>query len=68
MRTEIVKGADGNEYCIHEDGTSHRRKYLTLKSTDEKPIEGMRNTDLIHEFDTGKVFMFDEDAKVWLEQ
>lgn len=68
MRTEIVKSADGNQYCIHEDGTGHRRRRITLKSTDEKPIEGMRNTDLCYEMDTGKVFEFDEDTKTWIEQ
>ena len=68
MRTEIVKSADGNEYCLHEDGTSHRRKFITLKSTDQKPIEGMRNSDICHEFDTGKVYLFDEDIKDWVEQ
>ena len=36
-------------------------------STDEKPIERVGNGSVFIELDTGKVFMFDEQNKVWKE-
>ena len=36
-------------------------------STDEKPIEKIGNGSVFIEIDTGKVFMFDEQNKVWKE-
>ena len=47
------------------------------KSTDTKPIEGVNNADLFYEMDKTKnsegetvhrIFMFDADAKEWIEQ
>ena len=37
------------------------------KSTDEKP-NTYANASIFYEMDTQKVFMFDEEAKVWIEQ
>jgi hypothetical protein len=37
-------------------------------STDTKPIEGVRNGSKFVEIDTGKVYMFDEEGKTWIEQ
>lgn len=36
-------------------------------STDEKPMN-VCNTSTFYEMDTKKLFMFDEQNKVWLEQ
>ena len=36
-------------------------------STDEKPIERIGNGSIFIEIDTGKVFIFDEQNKVWKE-
>ena len=36
-------------------------------STDEKPVERVGNGSIFIEIDTGKVFMFDEQNKVWKE-
>ena len=36
-------------------------------STAEKPIESVGNGSVFIEIDTGKVFMFDEQNKVWKE-
>ena len=36
-------------------------------STDEKPVENVGNGSIFIEMDTGKVFMFDEQNKVWKE-
>lgn len=38
------------------------------KSTDIKPVDGIRNGDVFYEIDTQKVFMFDEETKSWIEQ
>ena len=35
--------------------------------TDEKPIESVGNGSVFIEIDTGKVFIFDEQNKVWKE-
>lgn len=37
-------------------------------STDNKPTDGVVNASVFYEMDTGTVFMFDEEHKVWLEQ
>lgn len=36
-------------------------------SSDEKPLN-VDNASLFYEMDTGKIFMFDEENAVWLEQ
>lgn len=37
------------------------------KSTDEKPLN-YANASVFYEMDTQKVFMFDAEDKVWIEQ
>lgn len=37
------------------------------KSTDEKPLT-YANASVFYEMDTGNVFMFDAEDKVWIEQ
>ena len=36
-------------------------------STDEKPVENVGNGSVFIEIDTGKVFIFDEQNKLWKE-
>ena len=36
-------------------------------STDTKPTDNVQNAEYFFEMDTGKVFMFDEENKPWLE-
>lgn len=36
-------------------------------STDEKPVD-VKNASTFYEMDTKKIFMFDADNMVWLEQ
>ena len=50
------------------DGIWRERIEYYGKSTDEKPIEGAQNADIFYEMDTQKVYLFDEEAQVWLEQ
>ena len=45
-----------------------RRADIYGLSTDEKPLDGIANASVFYEMDTAKVFMFDEQNKVWLEQ
>lgn len=45
-----------------------RKDMIYCLSTDTKPIEGVENATTLYEMDTGKVFLFDEENKVWLEQ
>lgn len=37
-------------------------------STDTKPTKGVRNGSQFVEIDTGKVYLFDEENKQWIEQ
>ena len=36
-------------------------------STDDKPVENVGNGSVFIEIDTGKVFIFDEQNKLWKE-
>ena len=67
MITKAIQ-IEGTDYAILTNGDL--RKVVTCygKSTDEKPTEGMRNSDRFYEMDTQKVYMFDEDSNTWLEQ
>lgn len=38
------------------------------KSTDEKPTDNIPNASVFYEMDTKKLWMFDEENSVWLEQ
>ncbi len=40
---------------------------LALKSTDAKPTTGVMNGSFAVEVNTGKLFVFDEDASKWTE-
>ena len=37
-------------------------------STDTKPVEGITNASTFYEMDTKKIFFFDAENKVWIEQ
>ena len=66
MNTRFVK-IDGEEYGYTGDRMARRSEHF-CKSTDPQPIEGVLNADILYEMDTKKVYLFDEDDKVWLEQ
>ena len=44
----------------------HTVQEVYCKSTDKKPIKGMRNADPLMEMDTKNIFMFDEEVKDWI--
>lgn len=50
---------------IVTNGTDPSEVYLL--STDVKPL-GVENGSLCYEIDTGKIFMFDAENKIWIEQ
>lgn len=56
---------DGAEIAVN-DGY---RKIQTIYglATDEKPVKGSKNSDRFLEMDTGTVFLFDEQNKIWLK-
>ncbi len=67
MITQVI-AIEGEPYVICPNGDLCRRAEYYGKSTDEKPVEGVNNADIFYEMDTKKVFLFDAENKVWLEQ
>lgn len=67
MITQVME-IDGEAYVILPGGGLCKRGELYGKSTDTKPVNGVNNSDIFYEMDTKKVFLFDKDASVWLEQ
>lgn len=67
MITKIVK-INGDDFRCSTDGDTCRRAEYYGKSTDTKPTDGVKNTDIFYEMDTKKLFLFDEDNGAWLEQ
>lgn len=63
---------DGTRYLVHDDGKTELIPEYYGKSTDQKPVDGVKNASVFYEMDTKKVFMFDADADTgsdpWLEQ
>jgi len=51
-------------------GTDKGADHYACKSTDNlsEHAEGIRNGSDAYEMDTQKVYMFDADAKTWIEQ
>ena len=47
--------------------TNEKTYELRGLSTDEKPVESVGNGSIFIEIDTGKVFLYDADNKVWRE-
>ena len=68
MITKVIE-IGGNAFALDNEGVSPRRiaEYYG-KSTDTKPVKGVKNADAFYEMDTKKVFLFDESEKQWLEQ
>ena len=64
-----VMDIGGNKTVVDEHNLPVRRvaEYYG-KSTDAKPVAGVKDADIFCEKDTGKVFLFDEDTSAWLEQ
>lgn len=65
MVTEVVSE---KKFGVHPDGSRVKRSEYYWLSTDEKPIDGVDNADVGYEMDTQKVFMFDAEHQVWIEQ
>lgn len=65
MVTEVVSE---KKYGVLPDGSLVKKSEYYWLSTDEKPIDGVDNADVGYEMDTKKVFIFDEEHKVWIEQ
>lgn len=66
MITRFVE-IDGDEHGYTGSLMTKRSEYFG-KSTDTKPTTGVMNADIFYEMDTRKVFLFDADDSVWLEQ
>jgi hypothetical protein len=66
MITRVFK-IDGDDHCCIGAKITKRSEYYGV-STDDKPTKGVINAEVFYEMDTKKVFMFDEDNQVWLEQ
>lgn len=58
----------GEDYVILPSRDIRKRGEYYGKSTDTKPVDGVSNADIFYEMDTKKVFLFDEEKKLWLEQ
>lgn len=58
----------GEDYVILPSRDIRKRGEYYGKSTDTKPVDGVNNADIFYEMDTKKVFLFDEEKKLWLEQ
>lgn len=67
MISRMVK-INGDEFRCSADGDTCRRVEFCGKSTDTKPVEGVKNADIFYEMDTGNLYMFDEANRTWLEQ
>jgi hypothetical protein len=55
---------DGAEVAINDGYRKINTAYGL--SSDIKPVEGFKNADRFLEFDTKKVYLFDEQNKAWL--
>lgn len=68
MITKVIN-IDGDDYLVRPDKTRIKQETYWGKSTDEKPFDdNVHNADLFFEFDTGNVYVFDEDNKEWILQ
>ena len=67
MITQVMR-IEGEDYIVLPDGDLTKRAEYYGKSTDTKPIDGVNNADILYEMDTKKVFLFDADKGIWLEQ
>lgn len=67
MITPIVY-ISGDPHIVQANGAAHRQTHYFGLSSDAKPVEGVRNSEVFYEMDTKAVYLFDEANKVWLEQ
>ncbi len=67
MITQVIS-IEGEPFVICPGGDLCRRAEYYGLSTDTKPVEGVNNADIFYEMDTGKVFLFDAENGVWVEQ
>lgn len=67
MITRIVR-INGDEFVTLPAGECCRRAEYYGNSSDTKPVDGVKNAEAFYEMDTKKLFLFDEQNKVWLAQ
>lgn len=68
MITTVIN-IDGDDYLVRPDKKRIRQETYWGKSTDTKPTDdNVHNADLFFEFDTGNVYVYDEDDKNWILQ
>ena len=79
MATTIIADINGNKSAISEDGAVHklREYHRPFKSVEAKPVDGVRNGDLLFYFNWhslsdkekqecgAQAWEFDADAKKW---
>lgn len=56
---------NGTTYILYSTGRRIVAKDHFFLSTDEKPIEGVHNSETGVEMDTGIIYIFDEEVKTW---
>ena len=66
MITKVVH-ANGTQVSSHSSGKITNRAEFYCLATDPRPTDGVQNADILIEMDTGKVFIFDADNKLWRE-
>lgn len=67
MITKVIQ-IDGSCFRICPDGDVCKVATYYGKAADVKPVDGVLNADVFYEMDTKKAYLFDEDAKTWIEQ
>ena len=67
MITKIVR-INGDNFVTLARGEIRRPVEFYGKSSDTKPVDGVKNAETFYEMDTKKLFMFDEDDRKWIEQ
>ena len=59
----ILSRVNGTAVCVYPNGGHRSQNEYYGKSTDTKPIAGVRTADVFYEMDTMTVYLFDEDKK-----
>lgn len=55
------------DYEIRENGAKVQEISGFCLRSDSKPVSGIANGSVLTEMDTGKVFLFNEAGKAWVE-
>lgn len=65
MITSILL-VNGGRYMVNPDGENISMPEYYGLSTDNKPVDDIRNAEIFFEMDTGNVFIFDEENAKWM--